>query len=68
MRTIIERQQFQPKFHKILKKLWEHAYYEEYSNAKREGPGSVQKYRLRKKYPLPQTISDGEATSYGYKV
>lgn len=30
-------------------------------------PGAVDKYRLRKKYPLPKTIWDGEETVYTFK-
>lgn len=29
--------------------------------------GAVDKYRLRKKYPLPKTIWDGEETIYCFK-
>jgi homeobox protein SIX4 len=29
--------------------------------------GAVDKYRLRKKYPLPKTIWDGEETVYCFK-
>ena len=29
--------------------------------------GAVDKYRLRRKYPLPRTIWDGEETSYCFK-
>ena len=30
-------------------------------------PGAVDKYRLRRKYPLPRTIWDGEETVYCFK-
>lgn len=30
--------------------------------------GAVGKYRIRRKFPLPRTIWDGEETSYCFKV
>lgn len=30
--------------------------------------GAVGKYRVRRKFPLPRTIWDGEETSYCFKV
>ena len=68
MRTIIERQPFKPKNHDLLKKLWVHTFYENYHNEKGTDPNSVARLRLRERHPLPRTIWDGEATSYGLKV
>ena len=30
-------------------------------------PGAVDKYRMRRKFPLPRTIWDGEETVYSFK-
>lgn len=50
--------------HKRLKKNLKVSYRSPHSTSL---PGAVDKYRLRKKYPLPKTIWDGEETVYCFK-
>ena len=40
----------------------------EYTNIQQTFSGAVDKYRLRRKFPLPRTIWDGEETVYCFKV
>ncbi|EDW44269.1 GM22186 [Drosophila sechellia] len=44
-----------------------HAHYKEAEKVRGRPLGAVDKYRLRKKYPLPKTIWDGEETVYCFK-
>jgi len=64
---IIERNHFSEKNHKELQTLWQSAHYLEAESARGRELGAVGKYRLRRKYPLPDTIWDGEETSYTFK-
>lgn len=50
-----------------LQQLWFKAHYLEAEKIRGRTLGAVDKYRLRKKYPLPKTIWDGEETVYCFK-
>lgn len=43
------------------------AHYAEAEKARGRPLGAVGKYRVRRKFPLPRTIWDGEETSYCFK-
>ncbi|EHB16790.1 Homeobox protein SIX4 [Heterocephalus glaber] len=47
--------------------LWYKARYTEAERARGRPLGAVDKYRLRRKFPLPRTIWDGEETVYCFK-
>lgn len=44
------------------------AHYVEAEKLRGRPLGAVGKYRVRRKFPLPRTIWDGEETSYCFKV
>lgn len=64
---ILESNQFSPKRYAELQKIWYHARYLEHEGIRGRPLGAVDKYRLRKKYPLPSTIWDGEEMVYCFK-
>jgi len=47
--------------------LWLKAHYMEAEQSRGRPLGAVGKYRVRRKFPLPRTIWDGEQTSYCFK-
>jgi len=47
--------------------LWLRAHYMEAEQSRGRPLGAVGKYRIRRKFPLPRTIWDGEQTSYCFK-
>nr|XP_056701776.1 homeobox protein SIX5 [Euleptes europaea] len=53
--------------HPFLQDLYLRARYREAEAARGRALGAVDKYRLRKKFPLPRTIWDGEETVYCFK-
>ncbi|XP_063709951.1 homeobox protein SIX2 [Culicoides brevitarsis] len=65
--SLLETHYFSPKFHTELQSLWFKAHYREAEKVRGRALGAVDKYRLRKKYPLPKTIWDGEETVYCFK-
>ncbi|XP_041122700.1 homeobox protein SIX4-like [Polyodon spathula] len=65
--SILENQSFTPSNHSSLQDLWYKARYTEAEKARGRPLGAVDKYRLRRKYPLPRTIWDGEETVYCFK-
>ncbi|XP_050426078.1 homeobox protein SIX1-like [Adelges cooleyi] len=65
--AILESQSFDPRHHVQLQQLWFKAHYLEAEKIRGRSLGAVDKYRLRKKYPLPKTIWDGEETVYCFK-
>ncbi|XP_076841694.1 homeobox protein SIX4a isoform X2 [Brachyhypopomus gauderio] len=65
--SILENHNFSPAFHPVLQELWYKARYTEAEKARGRPLGAVDKYRLRRKYPLPRTIWDGEETVYCFK-
>lgn len=64
---LLESHCFSVKHHTDLQKLWYKAHYKEAEKTRGRALGAVDKYRLRKKYPLPKTIWDGEETVYCFK-
>ena len=54
--------------HPKLQMLWMKAHYIEAEKLRGRPLGAVGKYRIRRKFPLPRTIWDGEETSYCFKV
>lgn len=64
---ILENNHFLPHNHSKLQQLWLAAHYLEAENIKGRPLGAVGKYRVRRKFPLPRTIWDGEETSYCFK-
>lgn len=64
---ILENHNFSPCNHSSLQDMWYKARYTEAEKARGRPLGAVDKYRLRRKYPLPRTIWDGEETVYCFK-
>lgn len=64
---ILENCNFSPIYHSRLQNLWLRAHYAEEEKIKGRILGAVAKYRIRRKFPLPHTIWDGEETSYCFK-
>lgn len=64
---ILENNHFMTHSHSKLQQLWLAAHYLEAENIKGRPLGAVGKYRVRRKFPLPRTIWDGEETSYCFK-
>ncbi|KAF4531875.1 hypothetical protein B566_EDAN000904 [Ephemera danica] len=65
--AVLESHSFQTRHHPELQQLWFRAHYREAEKVRGRPLGAVDKYRLRKKYPLPKTIWDGEETVYCFK-
>uniref|UniRef100_UPI00358E8487 homeobox protein six1-like isoform X1 n=1 Tax=Myxine glutinosa TaxID=7769 RepID=UPI00358E8487 len=65
--AILESQPFSPHNHGKLQQLWLKAHYQEAERLRGRPLGAVGKYRVRRKFPLPRTIWDGEETSYCFK-
>uniref|UniRef100_A0A4W3H1X5 SIX homeobox 7 n=1 Tax=Callorhinchus milii TaxID=7868 RepID=A0A4W3H1X5_CALMI len=54
--------------HLKLQSLWLNAHYREAERLRGRPLGPVEKYRVRKKFPLPRTIWDGEQKTHCFKV
>ena len=67
MYRILEGFQFLEHNHPKLQMLWMKAHYIEAEKLRGRPLGAVGKYRIRRKFPLPRTIWDGEETSYCFK-
>ncbi|KAH9489441.1 Homeobox protein six4 [Bulinus truncatus] len=65
--AILESHTFDNSNHAFLQQLWYKAHYMEAQKIRGRPLGAVDKYRLRRKYPLPKTIWDGEETIYCFK-
>ncbi|KAK3092539.1 hypothetical protein FSP39_004135 [Pinctada imbricata] len=65
--AILESHKFDESNHTFLQNLWYKAHYNEAQKIRGRPLGAVDKYRLRRKYPLPKTIWDGEETIYCFK-
>lgn len=65
--AILESYAFHPSNHGFLQDLYLKARYKEAERSRGRSLGAVDKYRLRKKFPLPKTIWDGEETVYCFK-
>ena len=64
---ILESHNFSPHNHAKLQSLWLKGHYIEAEKLRGRPLGAVGKYRVRRKFPLPRTIWDGEETSYCFK-
>ncbi|CAH1981555.1 unnamed protein product [Acanthoscelides obtectus] len=64
---ILEGHNFSNHNHSKMQQLWTMAHYIEAERLRGRPLGAVGKYRVRKKFPLPRTIWDGEETSYCFK-
>ncbi|XP_067317129.1 homeobox protein SIX5 [Anolis sagrei] len=64
---LLQSRPFGPPHHAFLQDLYLRARYREAEAARGRALGAVDKYRLRKKFPLPRTIWDGEETVYCFK-
>ncbi|XP_069500698.1 homeobox protein SIX5-like [Ambystoma mexicanum] len=65
--AIVQSRPFPAEHHGFLQDLYLRARYREAEVARGRPLGAVDKYRLRKKFPLPSTIWDGEETVYCFK-
>lgn len=66
--ALLEGFPFSPRSQPLLQQLWLRAHYMEAERQRGRPLGAVGKYRVRRKFPLPHTIWDGEETSYCFKV
>uniref|UniRef100_A0A8C3SK35 Homeobox domain-containing protein n=1 Tax=Chelydra serpentina TaxID=8475 RepID=A0A8C3SK35_CHESE len=64
---LVQSRPFAAPHHPFLQDLYLRARYREAEAARGRALGAVDKYRLRKKFPLPSTIWDGEETVYCFK-
>ncbi|KAH7730721.1 Homeobox protein SIX1 [Aphelenchoides avenae] len=65
---LIESHKFSSSLHHQMQRLWDEAHYKETSIGRNKFElDAVTRYRVRKKYPYPCTIWDGEGTSYCFK-
>ncbi|XP_067943617.1 homeobox protein SIX6-like [Watersipora subatra] len=65
--TILEGHNFDSVNHQVLQQMWYKAHYVEAAKIRGRPLGAVDKYRIRRKYPLPKSIWDGEETVYCFK-
>ena len=65
--SIIENYFFTKACHEKLQFLWNEAHYSEAETIRGRSLGAVDKYRIRKKFPLPQTIWDGKIQNHCFK-
>ena len=65
--TVLESNEFDSNSHEMLQDMWYKAHYSEAEKIRGRPLGAVDKYRIRRKYPLPRTIWDGEETVYCFK-
>ena len=64
---LLQRRPYSKKYHRQLQYLWRTARYVEAERTRGRTLGSVGKYRVRRKHPLPHTIWDGECMSYCFR-
>ena len=50
-----------------LQQMWHDAHYKEAERLRGRPLGAVDKYRVRKKYPLPKSIWDGSQNNHCFK-
>jgi homeobox protein SIX4 len=65
--NLLESHQFDYRHHNDLQGLWYKGHYLEAQKIRGRPLGAVDKYRIRRKFPLPKTIWDGEETIYCFK-
>ena len=64
---LLESRKFGRDSHPRLQTLWLEAHYAEAERLRGRPLGPVDKYRVRKKFPLPRTIWDGEQKTHCFK-
>ena len=64
---LLENHQFDIEHHNDLQAMWYKGHYLEAQKLRGRSLGAVDKYRIRRKFPLPKTIWDGEETIYCFK-
>lgn len=64
---ILEHFRFSKKSHAKLQAMWLEAHYIEAERLRGRSLGPVDKYRVRKRFPLPRTIWDGEQKTHCFK-
>ena len=64
---ILESQRFSKPSHARLQALWLESHYQEAERLRGRPLGPVDKYRVRKKFPFPRTIWDGEQKTHCFK-
>ncbi|XP_014889960.1 homeobox protein SIX3b [Poecilia latipinna] len=64
---ILETHRFTRTSHGKLQAMWLEAHYREAEKLRGRPLGPVDKYRVRKKFPLPRTIWDGEQKTHCFK-
>ncbi|KAJ3607479.1 hypothetical protein NHX12_024530 [Muraenolepis orangiensis] len=64
---ILETRRFTRASHGKLQAMWLEAHYREAEKLRGRPLGPVDKYRVRKKFPLPRTIWDGEQKTHCFK-
>ncbi|XP_069036603.1 SIX homeobox 7 [Lepisosteus oculatus] len=64
---ILQTHRFTRQSHARLQALWLDAHYREAERLRGRPLGPVEKYRIRKKFPLPRTIWDGEQKTHCFK-
>ena len=67
MYNILENHKFTKDSHTKLQAMWLEAHYQEAEKLRGRPLGPVDKYRVRKKNPLPRTIWDGEQKTHCFK-
>ncbi|KAF4111586.1 hypothetical protein G5714_008617 [Onychostoma macrolepis] len=65
---ILQSHRFTRESHAKLQDLWLDAHYREAERLRGRPLGPVEKYRIRKKFPLPRTIWDGEQKTHCFKA
>lgn len=64
----LQSQNFPPRLHDVLQKLWLTSVYNSASKKRNNKQlNAVDRYRLRKRFPYPSTIFSGDKTIYLYK-
>ena len=65
--SLLENHTFDISHHNDLQSIWYRGHYMEAQKIRGRPLGAVDKYRIRRKFPLPKTIWDGEETIYCFK-
>jgi homeobox protein SIX3/6 len=65
--SLLENYKFNRDSHPKLQAMWMEAHYQEAEKLRGRPLGPVDKYRVRKKFPLPRTIWDGEQKTHCFK-
>lgn len=65
--NLLENYKFTRDSHAKLQAMWMEAHYQDAEKLRGRPLGPVDKYRVRKKFPLPRTIWDGEQKTHCFK-